>query len=182
MARLGGPDRQAERVQCRTPGARPHACSPTTVRRAMCRRRLRNKITETACLSCHDAPMHQAKQTFTPACTTCHVDIKELSTGRDQRSVLHAVPRQSENNGREAQFAATSRLQQRTSGVRRRAAGARARSRDHQAQPPGAHEERSERSQRSGAVAVRAIATARRNRVRPELRATLRELPSAGVR
>jgi Cytochrome c7 and related cytochrome c len=32
------------------------------------------KITETACLSCHDAPIHQAKQTFTPACTTCHIE------------------------------------------------------------------------------------------------------------
>lgn len=32
------------------------------------------KITETACLSCHDAPIHQAKQSFTPACTTCHIE------------------------------------------------------------------------------------------------------------
>ena len=32
------------------------------------------KITETACLSCHDAPIHQAKQKFTPACTTCHIE------------------------------------------------------------------------------------------------------------
>jgi hypothetical protein len=32
------------------------------------------RITETACLSCHDAPIHQAKQSFTPACTTCHIE------------------------------------------------------------------------------------------------------------
>lgn len=32
------------------------------------------RVTETACLACHDAPMHQAKQTFTPACTSCHVE------------------------------------------------------------------------------------------------------------
>src|ERR1700730_6248654 len=25
------------------------------------------QVTQTACLACHDAPMHQAKQTFTPA-------------------------------------------------------------------------------------------------------------------
>ena len=32
------------------------------------------RITETACLACHDAPVHQAKQTFTPSCTSCHVE------------------------------------------------------------------------------------------------------------
>ena len=32
------------------------------------------KVTETACLACHNAPAHQAKQTFTPACTSCHVE------------------------------------------------------------------------------------------------------------
>ena len=26
------------------------------------------KVTETACLACHDAPTHQTRQTFTPAC------------------------------------------------------------------------------------------------------------------
>src|SRR5438132_515670 len=29
------------------------------------------KVTEQACLACHDGPMHQAKQIFTPACTEC---------------------------------------------------------------------------------------------------------------
>jgi predicted CXXCH cytochrome family protein len=32
------------------------------------------QVTETACQACHNAPMHQAKQSFTPACTSCHVE------------------------------------------------------------------------------------------------------------
>jgi len=32
------------------------------------------KVAETACQGCHHAPIHQAKQTFTPACTSCHVE------------------------------------------------------------------------------------------------------------
>jgi len=32
------------------------------------------QVTEIACLACHNAPMHQDKQTFTPACTSCHVE------------------------------------------------------------------------------------------------------------
>ena len=34
------------------------------------------RVTDKACLSCHDAPLHQANQTFTPACATCHVEHK----------------------------------------------------------------------------------------------------------
>jgi len=31
-------------------------------------------VTDDACLSCHDAPVHQANQTFTPACSSCHLE------------------------------------------------------------------------------------------------------------
>src|ERR1700678_2683527 len=34
------------------------------------------KVTDTSCLSCHDGPIHQAQQTFSPACMDCHVDHK----------------------------------------------------------------------------------------------------------
>jgi hypothetical protein len=34
------------------------------------------KVTDNACLSCHDAPVHHANQTFTPVCTACHVEHK----------------------------------------------------------------------------------------------------------
>ena len=32
------------------------------------------KVADQACLSCHDAPRHQAGQTFTPECSSCHVE------------------------------------------------------------------------------------------------------------
>jgi predicted CXXCH cytochrome family protein len=32
------------------------------------------KATDQACAMCHDAPAHQAKQVFTPTCTSCHVE------------------------------------------------------------------------------------------------------------
>ncbi len=34
------------------------------------------RVTDKACLACHDAPTHHANQTFTPACTTCHAEHK----------------------------------------------------------------------------------------------------------
>jgi hypothetical protein len=33
-------------------------------------------VTDKACLTCHDAPVHHANQTFTPECATCHVEHK----------------------------------------------------------------------------------------------------------
>lgn len=33
-------------------------------------------VADKACLSCHDAPVHQTSQTFTPPCSTCHVEHK----------------------------------------------------------------------------------------------------------
>ena len=34
----------------------------------------KNNTTDEACLSCHQAPAHQANQRFTPACSSCHVE------------------------------------------------------------------------------------------------------------
>ena len=31
-------------------------------------------VPDTACLACHDAPVHNQRQTFTPACSSCHVE------------------------------------------------------------------------------------------------------------
>jgi hypothetical protein len=33
-------------------------------------------VSDEACLTCHDAPAHQASQTFMPACSSCHVEHK----------------------------------------------------------------------------------------------------------
>jgi hypothetical protein len=32
------------------------------------------KVSETACVTCHDGPVHQAKQTYKPECASCHVE------------------------------------------------------------------------------------------------------------
>ena len=32
------------------------------------------KVTDQACLSCHDGPLHHVEQAFTPACADCHVE------------------------------------------------------------------------------------------------------------
>src|SRR5271155_4519981 len=34
----------------------------------------RKSATDQACLGCHDGPIHQADQTFTPSCSSCHVE------------------------------------------------------------------------------------------------------------
>src|SRR5580698_7920308 len=34
----------------------------------------RNSATDHECLGCHDGPIHQTDQTFTPACSSCHVE------------------------------------------------------------------------------------------------------------
>jgi hypothetical protein len=31
-------------------------------------------VTDDACLTCHDAPVHQENQTFTPSCSSCHLE------------------------------------------------------------------------------------------------------------
>jgi hypothetical protein len=45
-------------------------------------------VSDAACLSCHDGPAHNANQTFTPACGTCHIEHKgrgRLASVTDQR-------------------------------------------------------------------------------------------------
>jgi len=32
------------------------------------------KTSDRACLACHDGPIHHANQTFTPNCSSCHVE------------------------------------------------------------------------------------------------------------
>ena len=34
----------------------------------------RSTVSNDACLTCHDGPIHKAQQTFTPACSGCHVE------------------------------------------------------------------------------------------------------------
>ena len=34
------------------------------------------EVSNDACLSCHDAPVHHANQDFTPACSSCHLEHK----------------------------------------------------------------------------------------------------------
>src|SRR5512142_294832 len=34
----------------------------------------RSHVEDKTCLGCHDAPVHHAQQTFTPACSSCHVE------------------------------------------------------------------------------------------------------------
>lgn len=34
----------------------------------------RHPVTNQACLACHDGPVHQAAQTFTPSCGSCHTE------------------------------------------------------------------------------------------------------------
>jgi Cytochrome c7 and related cytochrome c len=34
----------------------------------------RANVPDRACLGCHDAPAHEARQTFTPSCSVCHVE------------------------------------------------------------------------------------------------------------
>src|SRR5579862_6951859 len=45
------------------------------------------KVMDQACLACHDGPIHQARQEFTPACTECHVEHQgsfQLAATRDE--------------------------------------------------------------------------------------------------
>lgn len=47
----------------------------------------RLRVSDAACLTCHDGPAHNASQTFTPACATCHVEHKgrvELASMTDR--------------------------------------------------------------------------------------------------
>lgn len=44
------------------------------------------KVSDVQCAACHDGPVHQASQTFAPACITCHVEHRgamQLAGGTD---------------------------------------------------------------------------------------------------
>ena len=50
-------------------------CSDKNAVPAMSRRpSFQKSATDQACLGCHDGPIHQADQTFTPTCSSCHVE------------------------------------------------------------------------------------------------------------
>jgi hypothetical protein len=60
-----------------TSGPMSPAHSVFSAQCALCHLRQANfraHVTDTACLSCHDAPVHSLRQTFTPACSSCHVE------------------------------------------------------------------------------------------------------------
>ena len=47
----------------------------------------RASVTDKACLSCHDGPIHQADQVFAPSCASCHVEHRarmRLATTADE--------------------------------------------------------------------------------------------------
>src|SRR5580693_7630781 len=50
--------------------------------------------TDRACLACHDGPVHQTDQTFTPSCSSCHVEhqgsVRLASTSDRACSQCHA--------------------------------------------------------------------------------------------
>ncbi|HEY6306914.1 MAG TPA: cytochrome c3 family protein [Candidatus Angelobacter sp.] len=50
----------------------------------------RKPVTDSACLSCHQAPAHQPNQLFTPSCSSCHVEhqgLVQLDHVRDAQCV-----------------------------------------------------------------------------------------------
>ena len=57
------------------PLAHAHALLGQNATPVMSRRpSFQKSATDQACLACHDGPIHQADQTFTPACSSCHVE------------------------------------------------------------------------------------------------------------
>jgi hypothetical protein len=58
------------------PVSKPHAffgqkCSACHVADTIS---FRHPVTDQSCLACHDGPIHQAAQGFTPSCSSCHVE------------------------------------------------------------------------------------------------------------
>jgi hypothetical protein len=66
------------------------------------------QVTETACQTCHNAPIHQVKQTFTPACISCHVEhqgsFRLAATSDASCTQCHSSLK---TTGGQAQFAAS---------------------------------------------------------------------------
>lgn len=52
------------------------------------------KAADTACLDCHDGPIHHAEQTYAPNCTTCHIEhrgrVSLVATGNENCGQCHA--------------------------------------------------------------------------------------------
>jgi hypothetical protein len=52
------------------------------------------KVTDQKCLACHDGPVHQSRQVFTPSCASCHADhrgsIRLAATGDANCTQCHA--------------------------------------------------------------------------------------------
>ena len=52
------------------------------------------KVTDTACLDCHDGPIHHTEQIYAPNCTTCHIEhrgrISLVATGNESCGQCHA--------------------------------------------------------------------------------------------
>ncbi|MBI4611630.1 MAG: hypothetical protein HY726_21795 [Candidatus Rokubacteria bacterium] len=53
--------------QCHAPAQAANQAGPA-------RRGFWLRVSEQACLTCHDAPVHHANEIFTPGCNTCHVE------------------------------------------------------------------------------------------------------------
>ena len=55
-------------------GKRCETCHSSLIQAGFVKVGFRRHVSESACLSCHQAPDHQPLQTFTPSCASCHVE------------------------------------------------------------------------------------------------------------
>ena len=87
----------------------------------------RAHVPDTACLGCHDAPVHSQWQTFTPACSSCHVEHSGRARLAETADIgctqCHADLQT--KAGCSADRSACEQLRQPSSGVRRVARGRR---------------------------------------------------------
>ena len=64
----------------------------------------RRHVKDDACKSCHDGPMHQARQTFTPTCASCHQEhrgpVQLAAVGDDLCAQCHADLRTRDGHAR----------------------------------------------------------------------------------
>lgn len=60
--------------------------------------RFRKKVTDEACLECHQAPAHKTTQAFTPACSSCHTEhtgsqsLRQVAAGNCTQCHASGVP------------------------------------------------------------------------------------------
>src|SRR2546423_3859766 len=55
-------------------GKQCNTCHQPEVRAGFVKLGFRKHVEDSACLTCHQAPVHQANQTFTPKCASCHIE------------------------------------------------------------------------------------------------------------